>query len=323
MIAHDLDMFCEEGLVDDDGRPAYELVPDSYAPFGFEQLTLWQTMKERGIDITMDVKPSTIAYLRQQGREIYVIAGWRNHMPFFVLGPRGVDELAGIKGLRVGVIDHDDILMTMLSYWLQQAGLDPQRDVEWVTGVDTRRAPEALRSGRCDVAFADRVNLDELLNEGYSMLFDVMAHYPNGRPDRVVAATGRAIDEHPDQVKAFVKGMIRAYWFVRTQENFALTHAIEERLRRESTDADERRRMAQFGSGEQAEAMPFPIDGLPTGLEQYLAEAVSLGVLPSTVDPTDIARTDLAVAAFSELRDRGDILGDFERVTKVVGRVGY
>ena len=50
----------------------------------FERLTLWQTMKERGIDVTMDVKPSTIAHLRQQGKEIYVIAGWRNYMPFFV-----------------------------------------------------------------------------------------------------------------------------------------------------------------------------------------------------------------------------------------------
>ncbi len=116
----------------------------------FERLTLWQTMKERGIDVTMDVKPSTIAHLRQQGKEIYVIAGWRNYMPFFVLGPEGTSSLKDIKGKRVGVIDLDDILVTMLSYWLVQEGLDPATDVEWVTG---HRHPPGTRA-RCATAGA-------------------------------------------------------------------------------------------------------------------------------------------------------------------------
>ncbi len=63
-----------------------------------------------------------------------------------------------------------------------------------------------------------------------------------------------------------MKAMIRAYWFVRIKDNFAVTQAMERRLRRDSPDEDERARMAQFGSGDQAEMMPFPIDGLPTGL---------------------------------------------------------
>src|ERR1700733_5965691 len=137
-IAHELNYFVDEGLRDAGGQATYELVPDSHAPFMYERLTLWQTMKERGIDVTMDVKPSTIAHLRQQGKEIYVIAGWRNHMPFFVLGPDGTNTLADIAGKRIGVIDLDDILVTMLSYHLLKAGLDPATDVEWVTHIDTR-----------------------------------------------------------------------------------------------------------------------------------------------------------------------------------------
>lgn len=322
-IAHELNYFVDEGLRDAGGQATYQLVPDSHAPFMYERLTLWQTMKERGIDVTMDVKPSTIAHLRQQGKEIYVIAGWRNHMPFFVLGPDGTNTLADIAGKRIGVIDLDDILVTMLSYHLLKAGLDPATDVEWVTHIDTRRAPSALREGRCDVAFSDKVDIDALRSEGYSLLLDVRAQYPNGRPDRVIAATGRAIDERPDDLKAFIKGMIRAYWFVRSEENFVVTQATERRLRRDSHDEDERARLAQFGSGAQAEMMPFPIDGLPTGFDQYLDEAAVLGNIDGHLDAEDIAKLDLAREAYAELASRPELEGDLRRIEEVVARVGY
>lgn len=322
-IAHELNYFVDEGLRDAGGNPTYELVPDSHAPFMFERLTLWQTMKERGVDVTMDVKPSTIAYLRQQGKEIYVIAGWRNHMPFYVMGPSGTSSLKEIAGKRVGVIDLDDILVTMLSYWLIQEGLDPATDIEWVTGIDTRRGPGALRDGRVDVAFCDKVNIDALRSEGYSELLDVMSKYPNGRPDRVIAATGRAIDERPDQITAFVKAMIRAYWFVRTKDNFTVTQAMERRLRRDSPDEDERARMAQFGSEAQAEMMPFPIDGLPTGFDQYLAEAAVLGNIDGPIDASDISNLAFARDAFAELNTRPDVQGNLETIREVVSRVGY
>jgi len=322
-IAHELNLFVDEGLHDTDGNAAYELVPDSHAPFMFERLTLWQTMKERGIDVTMDVKPSTIAHLRQQDKEIYVIAGWRNYMPFFVMGPSGMGSLKEIAGKRVGIIDHDDILVTMLSYWLVQEGLDPATDIEWVTGIDTRRGPGALRDGRADVAFCDRVDLDALRSEGYSVLLDVMEKYPNGRPDRVIAATGRAIEERPDQIRAFVKAMIRAYWFVRSKDNFAVTQAMERRLRRDSPDEDERARMAQFGSAAQAEMMPFPIDGLPTGFDQYLAEAEVLGNIAGPMDPADMSRLEFAQDAFTELSGRPELEADLAAVREVAARIGY
>jgi ABC-type nitrate/sulfonate/bicarbonate transport system substrate-binding protein len=322
-IADELNLFVDEGLRDADGNAAYQLVPDSHAPFMFERLTLWQTMKERGIDVTMDVKPSTIAHLRQQGKEIYVIAGWRNYMPFFVLGPAGTSSLKEIAGKRVGIIDLDDILVTMLSYWLIQEGLDPAKDIEWVTGIDTRRGPGALRDGRVDVAFCDQVDIDALRSEGYAQLLDVMEKYPNGRPDRVIAATGRAIDERPEQIQAFVKAMIRAYWFVRIKDNFPVTQAMERRLRRDSPDEDERARMAQFGSAAQAEMMPFPIDGLPTGFDQYLAEAQVLGNIDGPMDPADISKLDFAKEAFMELSGRPELAADLDTMREVVARIGY
>ena len=39
-VADQMNFFFDEGLHDDDGRPTYELVPDSHAPFMFERETL-------------------------------------------------------------------------------------------------------------------------------------------------------------------------------------------------------------------------------------------------------------------------------------------
>ena len=115
------------------------------------------------------------------------------------------------------------------------------------------------------------------------MLLDVAAQYPDGRPDRVIAATGAVLEERPDDVVAFIRAMIRAYWFLRTMpENIGVTTAVERRLRRHSPDPDEPGGMLQFGSPEHAERMPFPIDGNATVSSSTCARRSRSGRCPST-----------------------------------------
>jgi ABC-type nitrate/sulfonate/bicarbonate transport system substrate-binding protein len=323
-VADEMNFFVEEGLCDAEGRAAYELVRDSHAPFMFEQVALAQTMKERGIDVCVDVKPSTVAYLRQHGHDIYVIAGWRNQSPHFIFGSRAVKSLAQVAGKRIGIIDFDDILVTVVSYWLMEEGVDPRKDVEWVRGIDPKRAPAALREGRIDAGFIDPRDVPLLEGEGFSRLMEIRRQYPNGRPDRTIAATGRAIDQRPAEVRAFLKGIIRAYWFLRKQpENLQVTQAIERRLRRQSNDPDEPHRPLQFGSADDSERMPFPYDGVPTGLQQYLDEAHGLGVLEAPMDEQGIVRLELVREAFDELEARDNLRSELARAKAVVARLGY
>ena len=322
-IAHEMNFFVEEGLCDEDGHETYQLIPESHAPFTFERDTLWQTMKERGIDLTMDTKPSTIAHSRIHGKPLYVIAGWRNQQPFYVMAQPEIESLADLAGKRIGIIDLDDVLATMISYHLQEAGVDLD-NVDWVTKTDTRRGPAALREKRVEAAFVDAIDLPQVQEEGYRMLLDVASLYPDGRPDRCIAATGQALEERPEEVLAFLRAMIRAYWFLRTMpDNVRVTQAVEKRLRRWSPDPDEPKRMAQFGSAEHAERMPFPIDGHASGFEQYLHEAVALGTIPEYIEPAEITRLDLAAQAFSDLKRQPDRQPELERVQAVAGRLGY
>ena len=132
------------------------------------------------------------------------------------------------------------------------------------------------------------------------------------------------LKERRDDVVAFIRAMIRAYWFLRTMpDNISVTTAVEQRLRRYSPDPDEPGRMLQFGSAEHAERMPFPIDGNAAGFEQNLRESVALGTIPEYIEPSEITRLDLAAEAFADLASREELQGDLARVRLVVDRFGY
>lgn len=323
-VAHELNLFWDEGLRDEYGSPTYELVKGSHAPFMFEKVALAQSMKEHSVDVCMDVKPSTVAYLQTEGHDLHIIAGWRNQMPDYIVGRPGIDSLRALRGRRIGVIDKTDIIATMLSYWLAEDGVDPQTEVEWVRGVDPRIAERRLREGYVDAAMMSPIEAAPLLKaEELTLLLDIKKQYPKGRPDRVIAATGRAIREQPEQLTAFMKGMIRAYWFVRDPENTRVVRQMERRLRRESTDMTEPTRELVFASPEHAEQMPFPFDGLPTGLDQYLEEAVSLGTLDSAPDVEQLCKLDVTRAAYAELSTRDDVREDLERARVLASRMGY
>ena len=127
---------------------------------------------------------------------------------------------------------------------LKRAGMDPLNDIHWIRGNNPSNAAERLRAGVVDAIFQDPSDAKALSADGFSDVFDIAAHYPKGRPDRVNVATGKALQDKPEMVKACIKGMIRAYWYMRKQpETFDQCLQVERRLRlnpHRSTDAQDR-----------------------------------------------------------------------------------
>lgn len=324
-VADEMNFFVDEGLQDKDGNPTYEIVTGGLAPFTFETETLGQAIKESGIDVAMDVHPSTVAHQSRRGHELFIVAGWRNNQANHVVAKKPISALADLKGKRVGLIDFKDNLFLILAPWLRKAGLDPFEDVKWVRGVDPARSPGALRAGEVDAIFCHPIDLPDLVAEGYNDLWDSAAHYPQGRPDRCIVATGKALRDKRDQLRACLKGMLRAYWFMRTVENHKYLLALERRLRRQSRDADERKRKPLLSSAPRLEYLPFPYNGLATGLSDYLQESVELEL----VDAQDVQqlqiidRQELMKEAFAELSGKAELAGDLQRAKEVQARVGY
>jgi ABC-type nitrate/sulfonate/bicarbonate transport system substrate-binding protein len=323
--AHEMNFFYDEGLKTADGCLAYELITDSMVPFGLEKLGISQAMKEKSVDIALDVQSRTIFYQRGRGADIYIIAGWRNQHTNLWIGPPHIKSLQELKGKRVGISDFNSIRHWAIQIQLKKAGLDLERDVEWVrVGVNSKFHVEAIRNGRVECAPVPPWYAEDLIKEGCNVLVSPADQYPNGRPERIIAATGRILEERPDMVRAFLKGMIRSYWFVRDMpKNYEYITNLEKRIRLLSPDPEER--VVQVPrSLRDLEAMPFPLDGRASGFEDMLKEEERLGELNYNVPPIkEVVAQDLVDEAFRELRGRKELDEEFQRLKKAEARWGY
>ena len=325
MTAHEMNFFYDEGLQDEAGREHYDIVPHGLAPFGFERTTLAQAMKDKQVHIATDVQPRTALYLTSQGEDCCVIAGWRNNRGRTLVARRELVTLKDLRGKRLGISDVGDNHHLLLTYWLRQAGLDPESDVEWVTGIGPESRLASLIEGRVDAGLVthggDRVA--ELQKAGLAVLQDFSSAYPNGRPDRVIVSTNQVLAERRDEVKAFLRAMVRTYWFVRDVRNFFYFRNLERRLRRQSPNHFEQVRPVHAKSLEWMEKhQAYPVDGLATGLEEYANEMIALGDIKN-MDLDKVLRQELMREAFHELSEREDVSPDLERAREVVKRIGY
>lgn len=325
MTAHEMNFLYDEGLRTADGSPSYELLTDSMVPFGLEKLGISQAMKEKSVDIALDVQSRTVFYQRARGADLYIIAGWRNQHTNVWVAPPHIKSLADLKGKRVGISDFNSIRHWAIQIQLKKAGLDLERDVQWVRlGVNSRLHRDAIRNGKVECAPVPPWYAEDLKKEGCNALVSPADQYPDGRPERIIAATGRILEERPEMVKSFLKGMIRSYWFVRDMpKNYEYISNLEKRLRLSSPDPEERV-VTHLRSERDLEAMPFPLDGKATGFEDMLKEEERLGELNYEVPPIkEVCAQDLVDEAFKELRQRKELDGEFQRLSKVAEQWGY
>jgi hypothetical protein len=325
VAAHEMNFFYDEGLRDDYGQPAYEIVRDSMVPFGLERVGIVQAMKEKAVDIALDVQSRTVFLQRSKRADLYIIAGWRNqHIHVWMAAP-DVKKIEDLRGRPVGISDFGSNKHWAISLWLRKAGIDPERDVQMVRGIFNPVHIAALRSGKvacCPVATWEAAELEK---EGFTRLISLKQQYPNGRPERIIAATGKILEEQPDKVKAFLKAMMRSYWLMRDQPmNFEYVQRLERRLRYESPDPEERSVKLSCNDPRRVEAMPFPLDGLPTGFEDMLKEEDSVGDLNYEVPPiADVCALDLVKEAFGELMANPVTRAEYEHVKPVADRLEY
>ena len=323
--AHEMNFFYDEGLKTAHGSLAYELLTDSMVPFGLEKLGISQAMKEKSVDIALDVQSRTVFYQRGRGADLYIIAGWRNQHTNVWVGPPHIKSLQDLKGKRVGISDFNSIRHWAIQIQLKKAGLDLDKDVEWVRiGVNSQLHKDAIRGGRVECAPVPPWYAEDLVAEGCNILVSPADQYPDGRPERIIAATGRILEEKPDMVKAFLRGLVRSYWFVRDMpKNYEYITNLEKRIRLTSPDPEERIIHAPR-SLRDLEAMPFPVDGRATGFEDMLKEEERLGELNYNVPPIkEVCAQDLVDEAFKELSARQDLQEEYQRLKKVEERWGY
>ena len=300
-VAREMTFFEEEGLEE------YELVGGGIIPALAEKIGLRRAMKEKSIDIVPDAKPLSVFNLRDKGDDIYIIGCWRNRQESCFVGGKNVKSLSDLRGKKVGTRDLGGISYTLLSTNLRKAGVDPEKEVTWVTGGRFHAQADpvgCLRSGEVDcIHVGDEWDPEDLESEGFSILIDPRAYGGISRPSRITAGTQYVVEERKEELEAYFRAIIRAYWFIVDREqNGRYLRALVKRLRKACLDVEESQRESMEAGGRSA----VPFDGAPSveGLRHVLKEAQETGQINPSLDVNDVIRLDAVHNAFRQLQKR-------------------
>jgi hypothetical protein len=112
-----------------------------------------------------------------------------------------------------------------------------------------------------------------------------------GRIGKVIVATERTIDERSDELSAFLRAIIRSFWFMRDPDHFEYLRDLELKLRKASHN-DEERVVQLLGSPQKVEGWTLPIDlAVPRAeVAETVQEMVRLKQLDRPIDPESGAR---------------------------------
>lgn len=324
MIAKEQGFFKEEGILE------FDIIVTNH-----DDDNLGRQLMAGRVQFGLDAKPQDVLrWVTKEGADICIIGSDISQFPMVVIGAKGIKSVAGLKGKRIGVTTGKSgtrvsLDATQSRTMLRAAGLDPDKDVTWVSG--TQMHPElgdpvgALRRGEVDCVFVREVVGPKAEEEGFPVLLRFNEFYSDGYPVRVIIAAGAVIRQHPETVTAFLKALIRGYRFLRDMpKNYEYVVDLDKRIR--AVDSDPKERVTDLKlTVEKLGSLPHPPDGrLPIkGFEVILAQEKEAGNIPGSLTMDKVTRLEFVEQANRELDSREDLREELKRVKQWVGKYGH
>ncbi len=188
-----------------------------------------QALVQGDIDIVIDLKTPVALPARDRGEEIFLIGGFLNTYPGIFVGAKEIRSVSDLKGKKIGLREPNGVVLTMSSMILKRAGMEPDGDVIFIahTGASSFRsiAPK-LDRGEIQARIAHKAYADEFKRAGYPILADLEGYLPNGYQLRAIAAKGSFLNQNREAVIGFLRGIIRAYRFMKNPDNHPEMMAI-------------------------------------------------------------------------------------------------
>ena len=319
----------EQGYFQEEGLAEWVYEPRGLIPGPLEREGLGLVMDERGVDIATAVDVASVVHQRSMGAELYVVGGWRYPPNFKVFGAKGMVEPAQLRGKRIGLREPGSLGQHFVVNQLRKLGIDGYAEVEWVFdrvfsyGNDPAHL-DWLREGRVDALTSQPPFTALLEDEGFPVLLDPLQIYPGGRPDKVIVATGRVIQERPDELEAFLRANIRGFWFMRDGDNLAYLQDLEGRLRAASHNEDERQ-IRMLTGVEKLEGWTVPVHGGVSyaAFEQVIGELLLLGELERPITVEEVLREFPVHVAYLELTARPELEAAHAKALAAVEKYGF
>jgi ABC-type nitrate/sulfonate/bicarbonate transport system substrate-binding protein len=318
----------EQGFFREEGLNDYEYEWRGMCPGPLERDGLSMIMRQQGVDLACAAGVEAALYQRSIGADVYIVGAWRYMPRFRLYAASDVRDLGDLRGRRVGLREPGGINQLLLAHSLLQHGIDAAKDVHWVYeptfayGTDHAHV-EALVSGAVAAAPSHEPFAQELEAAGFHVILDSRDVYPEGRPGKVLVAPRRTIEERSVELRAFLRGIIRGFWFIRNAASYEYVCDLERRLRL-LTHNDDERRFAAIPSAEGLEELGRPVYGAfpREALSRVISEMVTVGQLDRPIEVDDVLRDEAARKAFTELSSRPALRADHTRAVAAAAKHG-
>ena len=319
-VGHQVAIFVakEQGFFSEEGLKEYEYDARGLIPGPVEREGLAMAITNHGVDIATAVDVEAAIYQRSLGANIYIAGGWR-YTPFLRwYGAKHLTDMSKLRGGRIGMREKEGLVQVFITDALREAGVDPDKEVEWVYDpvFGYRNNPnhmEMLRSGKIEAITSQPPFSDQLEKEGYPMILDPNTVFPR-RPGKLTVATGQMIEKRADELRAYFRAIIRAFWFMRDMKHFEYLRDLEKKLRKTNThNEDERGVVAIVTSPDRLENWALPIDGgiAPEAVKRIADDMVKSGKIAQPMSAKDILRDDTVKQAYREVSSRADLKTPF------------
>lgn len=183
------------------------------------------------VDIALDPMTHRVLAARDQGADVYIVAPRRKVHNFVIIGQKWMKSVADLRGRSLHIAAEGEPTQ-QLKQIVKMAGLEWGKDVEIVLRTakmhDLLGFEKAFLAGESLTLNAHPWEAQQWVAKGYPVLADTTKLFPP-RQDRIVAATGRLLNEKPETLKAFLKAYIKASRFLVDEKNVdAIRSVVEE-----------------------------------------------------------------------------------------------
>lgn len=163
-------------------------------------------------DIALDTLTSKVLEAKDRGAPVMIIGARRRTHSFLLFGQKGLSSVAELRGKKVIACSPGDEMDIQSRQVLKDHGLEPGREVEIVYGGllhNIFAMEDSFRQGQGAALMATLPQGKRLQADGYPVLADIGKLYPP-RHDRVMVAREGFMRDHAQDLKAFLRGIIRA-----------------------------------------------------------------------------------------------------------------
>jgi len=159
-----------------------------------------------------------------KGANIVAVGPVADRNPYYLMVNPDIKTIAQLKGKRIGAPSAIEVYTTVIRGLLKKAGLDPDKDVDWVYGGGQNQRLAAMLGGAINAGLFSSPADEKLRERGMSAL----AFTPDIVPSLALSVTSVRRDwaqQHADVVRRYLRAQANAIGWLNAPAN--RTRAIE------------------------------------------------------------------------------------------------